>query len=69
MNRSVKILDFMKTAIDRILLCQILKFVILHSTLGHHMAKETTRRTVFCRTVVDTNTKQFHKTTKYLASF
>lgn len=26
-------------------------------------------RTVFCRTVVDMNTKQLHKTTKYLATF
>lgn len=46
-----------------------LKFVILHHSLDCHIVKEKALRTVFCRTVVDMNTKQLHKTTKYLATF
>jgi len=45
-----------------------LKFVILHPSLDCCMVKEVALKTVFCRTVVDMNTKQLHKTTKYLAA-
>lgn len=45
-----------------------LKF-ILHPCLDCRMVKEMALRTVFCRAVVEMNTKQLHKTTKYLATF
>lgn len=44
------------------------KFVILCPSLDCRMVKAVGLTNVFCRTVVDMNTKQPHKTTKYLAS-
>lgn len=45
-----------------------LKFIIFCPSVDCRMVKAVGLRNVFCRTVVDMNTKQLHETTKYLAS-